>query len=138
MLVVDDNEDAAVMLGMLLEASGHEVKVAHRPQHALTLAREQAPTVCILDIGLPDMDGYELARRLRRLPETAGALMIAVTGYGQQNDRALAVAPSLQPAPGQAGRRRPPAAADRRHARRQRALSVASAEAISWSSLKPS
>lgn len=91
-LLVDDNEDAAVMLGMLLEASGHEVKVAHRPQHALTLAREQAPTVCILDIGLPDMDGYELARRLRRLPETAGALMIAVTGYGQQNDRALAVA----------------------------------------------
>jgi signal transduction histidine kinase/ActR/RegA family two-component response regulator len=90
-LVVDDNEDAAVMLAMLLEASGHEVTVAHRPHDALALAREHAPTVCILDIGLPDMDGYELARRLRLLPETHNALMIAVTGYGQQNDRARAV-----------------------------------------------
>jgi signal transduction histidine kinase len=90
-LVVDDNEDAAVMLGMLLEASGHAVVVAHRPHAALELAQTHAPTVCILDIGLPDMDGYELARRLRALPATADALMIAVTGYGQQNDRARAV-----------------------------------------------
>jgi len=91
-MVVDDNEDAAVMLAMLLEASGHEVVVAHRPLAALELARARAPKVCILDIGLPEMDGYELAQRLRQLPETANALLVAVTGYGQQNDRARALA----------------------------------------------
>jgi signal transduction histidine kinase/CheY-like chemotaxis protein len=87
-LVVDDNEDAADTLAMLLEVSGHEVMVEHSPHRALARAKETAPQVCLLDIGLPDMDGAELARRLRALPETAPALQVAVTGYGQDSDRA--------------------------------------------------
>jgi len=87
-LVVDDNEDAADTLAMLLEASGHEVMVEHCPHRALARARETAPQVCLLDIGLPDMDGAELARRLRAMPETAHAMLVAVTGYGQESDRA--------------------------------------------------
>jgi PAS domain S-box-containing protein len=87
-LVVDDNEDAADTLAMLLEASGHEVLVEHGSRRALARAIDAAPQVCLLDIGLPDMDGTELARRLRALPETAGALLVAVTGYGQDSDRA--------------------------------------------------
>jgi len=87
-LVVDDNEDAADTLAMLLEASGHEVMVEHGSHRALARAAEAAPQVCLLDIGLPDMDGVELARRLRARPETAGALLVAVTGYGQESDRA--------------------------------------------------
>jgi len=87
-LVVDDNEDAADTLAMLLEVSGHEVLVEHSPHKALARAGDAAPQVCLLDIGLPDMDGAELARRLRAMPETAGALLVAVTGYGQENDRA--------------------------------------------------
>jgi signal transduction histidine kinase/ActR/RegA family two-component response regulator len=87
-LVVDDNEDAADTLAMLLEASGHEVLVEHGSHRALARAADAAPQVCLLDIGLPDMDGVELARRLRAQPETAGALLVAVTGYGQESDRA--------------------------------------------------
>jgi signal transduction histidine kinase/ActR/RegA family two-component response regulator len=87
-LVVDDNEDAADTLAMLLEASGHEVLVENSSQKALERAVEAAPAVCLLDIGLPDMDGAELARRLRALPQTAHALLVAVTGYGQDSDRA--------------------------------------------------
>ena len=90
-LVVDDNEDAADTLAMLLEAGGHEVLVEHDSRRALERAREGgpegAPRVCLLDIGLPDMDGAELARRLRALPETAGAVLVAVTGYSQDSDR---------------------------------------------------
>jgi CheY-like chemotaxis protein len=87
-LVVDDNEDAADTLAMLLEASGHEVLVEHGSHRALARAADAAPQVCLLDIGLPDMDGVELARRLRAQPETANALLVAVTGYGQESDRA--------------------------------------------------
>jgi CheY-like chemotaxis protein len=87
MMVVDDNVDAAVMLAMLLEAMGHHVLVEHGARMALDRAREQAPQVCLLDIGLPEIDGIELARRLRAQPETAQSVLIAVTGYGQENDR---------------------------------------------------
>jgi signal transduction histidine kinase/ActR/RegA family two-component response regulator len=87
LMVVDDNEDAAQMLAMLLEALGHHVLVAHDPFKALELARDKAPDVCLLDIGLPGMDGNELARRLRKQPETAQSMLIAVTGYGQEQDR---------------------------------------------------
>ncbi|WP_255487007.1 PAS domain-containing hybrid sensor histidine kinase/response regulator [Massilia forsythiae] len=86
-LVVDDNVDAADVLGMLLEAAGHAVTVAHDPLHALELARAERPDVCLLDIGLPRMDGNELARRLRTDPATASALLVAVTGYGQAENR---------------------------------------------------
>ncbi|MFC5549115.1 hybrid sensor histidine kinase/response regulator [Massilia aerilata] len=86
-LVVDDNEDAAGMLAMLLEALGHQVMVEHSSSKALARAMQYAPQVCVLDIGLPEMDGIELAKRLRAQPETANVLLIAVTGYGQDEDR---------------------------------------------------
>ena len=82
-LVVDDNVDAANTMAMLLEAAGYRVTVAHDPQEALTRAQADAFDACLLDIGLPGMDGHELARRLRALPATASALLLAVTGYGQ-------------------------------------------------------
>jgi PAS domain S-box-containing protein len=86
-LVVDDNADAASTLSMLLEASGHKVMTEHASHAALERAEAEAPQVCILDIGLPDMDGNALAQRLRAMPQTAGAVLVAVTGYGQENDR---------------------------------------------------
>jgi len=87
-LVVDDNVDAAQVLAMYVGAAGHEVAVEHDPFAALVRAEEFAPDACLLDIGLPGMDGHELARRLRLLPATAQALLVAVTGYGQAQDRA--------------------------------------------------
>ncbi|GIZ53927.1 hybrid sensor histidine kinase/response regulator [Noviherbaspirillum aridicola] len=86
-MVVDDNEDAAEMLAMLVEALGHRVFVEHGSVRALQRAQAIRPDVFLLDIGLPDLDGNELARRLRSRPETARALLIAVTGYGQEQDR---------------------------------------------------
>jgi signal transduction histidine kinase/ActR/RegA family two-component response regulator len=91
-LVVDDNEDAGEMLGLYLETAGHQVTVVQSAQAALASAEAEAPDVCLLDIGLPDMDGNELARRLRRLPQTASATLIAITGYGQDADRARTAA----------------------------------------------
>jgi PAS domain S-box-containing protein len=91
-LVVDDNADAASMLGMLLEASGYDVLIEHGSQRALEHAESYPPQVCILDIGLPEMDGNELAKRLRAAPQTMGAVLIAVTGYGQASDRNQALA----------------------------------------------
>jgi len=95
-LVVDDNVDAAETLGLLLAAHGHEVVIEHDPLRALARARSVAPDVCLLDIGLPEMDGRELARRLRAQPETANAVLVAVTGYGQQQDREDAFAAGFQ------------------------------------------
>lgn len=91
-LLVDDNVDAAQLLAMQLEYDGHEVSVAHEPMAAIELAKARPPEVCVLDIGLPGMDGHELARRLRALPGTRDALMIALTGYGQPSDRDRAMA----------------------------------------------
>ena len=86
-LVVDDNIDAAQVLSMYVGAQGHTVRVEYDSLEALAQAAAFAPDVCLLDIGLPDMDGYELARRLRRDPATAHATLVAVTGYGQEQDR---------------------------------------------------
>jgi CheY-like chemotaxis protein len=91
-MVVDDNVDAAAMLAMLLEASGHRVVVEHDARQALARARKEAPQVCLLDIGLPEIDGNALARQLRSVPETAGAMLIAVTGYGHEKDREQSLA----------------------------------------------
>jgi PAS domain S-box-containing protein len=91
-LVVDDNIDAAEMLTMLLEASGHEVVAEHGARKALERASQFMPDVCLLDIGLPDMDGLALARELRVLPATKHALLIAITGYGQESDKKNAFA----------------------------------------------
>jgi signal transduction histidine kinase/ActR/RegA family two-component response regulator len=87
-LVVDDNADVAETTSMLLTLSGHEVRTARDGPQALACAAEFEPEVVLLDIGLPQMDGYEVARRMRTLPQTHGALLIALTGYGQQADRA--------------------------------------------------
>ena len=87
MLVVDDNVDAAHMLAMLLEATGHKTMVEHTAKSALERARRDLPEVCLLDIGLPDLDGNDLARQLRAQPETERCILIAITGYGQEQDR---------------------------------------------------
>ena len=91
LLVVDDNIDAAQSLCLLLEALGHETVVEHDAVGAIARAREQRPQMLFLDIGLPDMDGFELARRLRATAETADAVFVAVTGYGREGDRELAM-----------------------------------------------
>jgi PAS domain S-box-containing protein len=90
-MVVDDNIDAAHMLGMFLEALGHRVLIEHHPWKAIERARIETPDVFLLDIGLPEMDGKELVRRLRSDPDTAQALFIAVTGYSQEQDRDAAL-----------------------------------------------
>lgn len=86
-MIVDDNVDAASMLQMVLEVMGHTVTVEHGSRRALERAQSETPDVCLLDIGLPDMDGIELAQRLRALPNTAKSVLIAITGYGQESDR---------------------------------------------------
>lgn len=90
-MIVDDNADAAQALGLLLKAAGHQVITEHAAPRALDVARSQLPDACLLDIGLPDMDGNQLARELRSYPETSGALLIALTGYGQAHDREHAI-----------------------------------------------
>ncbi len=86
-LVVDDNADAAESLAMLLRLKGHDVRTAHDGAAALDVARTFGPQVVLLDIGLPGMDGYEVARRLRREEGLKGVLLVALTGYGQEEDR---------------------------------------------------
>ncbi len=86
-LIVDDNGDAAEMLALLVRAAGHQVLVAPDGPHALAAAAEFLPEVAILDIGLPVMDGYELAGRLREQLGARAPRMVAVTGYGQEHDR---------------------------------------------------
>jgi PAS domain S-box-containing protein len=91
-LVVDDNRDAADTCAMLLEASGHHVQTAYTGRQALELARAFRPHALLLDIGLPDMDGYQLARQVRSKPWGRGVALVAVTGWGQEQDRQRAVA----------------------------------------------
>jgi CheY-like chemotaxis protein len=91
-LVVDDNVDAARMLGMFIELLGHEVFVQFHPAAAIECARRVLPHLCLLDIGLPDMDGYTLARQLRLIPGMQTAVMAAVTGYSQPRDKQAAFA----------------------------------------------
>ncbi|SDD66917.1 Signal transduction histidine kinase [Massilia sp. PDC64] len=91
-LIVDDNVDAADTLSMYLDSVGHRLHVAYEGQRGLALAEEAAPDVLLLDIGLPDIDGYQLAQRLRALPQTADATLIALTGYGQDSDRERSIA----------------------------------------------
>ncbi|MCL7421043.1 MAG: PAS domain S-box protein [Methylobacter sp.] len=86
-LVVDDYLDAAESLTMLLQAEGHEVETADCGLKAIEQAQSFRPQVVLLDIGLPDLDGYEVAKRLRALPETRDTVLIALTGYGQTEDR---------------------------------------------------
>jgi CheY-like chemotaxis protein len=86
-LVVDDNTDALTLLSKLLEHLGHTVQAAASPREALELAREAPPAVALLDVGLPDMDGFELGRQLRAQPGCERTRLVALTGYGLPSDR---------------------------------------------------
>jgi two-component system, OmpR family, response regulator len=91
-LVVDDSPDSAESLALLLQFDGHVVQTAANGEHALATASSFSPEAVLLDIGLPGMDGYEVARRLRQLANCPDALLIALTGYGHEKDRATALA----------------------------------------------
>ena len=86
-MVADDNKDAADSLAMLLEFAEHEVRVAYGGRAALTLAQTFRPEVAFIDIGMPDCSGYEVAQELRREPWGAGICLVALTGWGQDDDR---------------------------------------------------
>ena len=88
LLIVDDNRDTATGLGRLLDRRGYEVCLAHNGSEALEIARKLAPAIILLDIGLPGMDGYEVARRLRSEGSNTKALIVGISGYGQEEDRA--------------------------------------------------
>src|SRR5215813_12853831 len=90
-LVVDDNVDSADSMAMLLKLDGHDVRVAHDGLAAVESALDFRPQVVLLDIGLPGLNGYEVARRLRRLNETKDIFLIALTGYGRTEDRVRAL-----------------------------------------------
>lgn len=87
LLVVDDNRDAAESMSMLLQLWGYDVLCAYDGLNALKAAASFRPDAVFLDIGLPGMDGYEVAERLRQLPDGARMSLIAITGYGQDADR---------------------------------------------------
>jgi CheY-like chemotaxis protein len=89
-MIVDDNADSVVTLGALLQAAGHRVATLTDPLMAQAAAAECRPEVCILDIGMPGMDGYQLVRRLRADPASSAALCVALSGYGQRDDRQAA------------------------------------------------
>jgi signal transduction histidine kinase/ActR/RegA family two-component response regulator len=89
-LVVDDSRDTAQSLACMVERWGHEVRVAYDGPSALAMARVQCPDVVLLDIGMPGMDGYEVARGLRECEPDEKLVLVAVTGYGQEEDRSLA------------------------------------------------
>jgi CheY-like chemotaxis protein len=87
-MLVDDNVDGADTLARLLVAHGHEVRVFHEPIGALAAVPGFRPDLAVLDIGLPVLDGYELARRMRALLDGHPCRMVALTGYGQEADKA--------------------------------------------------
>jgi signal transduction histidine kinase/DNA-binding response OmpR family regulator len=90
-LIVDDNQDAAESIAQYLQLEGHEVKAVGDGQAALACVPVFAPQIVVLDIGLPVMSGYEVARRLRKMPATRDALIVALTGYGQKEDQLRAI-----------------------------------------------
>jgi len=86
-VVADDNADSAASLAMMLRILGHEVQTAHDGQQAVELAETFRPDVMLLDIGMPRMDGYEAAQHLRKNPELGRVILIALTGWGQDDDK---------------------------------------------------
>ena len=86
-LIVDDNEDGAMSLSMLLNLSGHETFTANNGYDALAAFEQIRPDVALVDIGLPGLNGFEVARRIRDLPLGRDAVLVAVTGWGQEDDR---------------------------------------------------
>jgi CheY-like chemotaxis protein len=91
-LVVDDNEDAAQILGMVLELSGHEVHLAYDGQQAVVMARDLLPEVALVDIGLPKLNGYGVAEKIRAEPWGEKMVLIALTGWGHEDDKRRAIA----------------------------------------------
>ncbi len=89
-LIADDNRDAAESLAMLLQMEGHEVTVVHDGREAITAFEKMRPDAALLDIGMPGLNGYEIARSIRRAPQGRDVTLIAVTGWGQENDKAQA------------------------------------------------
>lgn len=87
MLVVDDNDDAAELLSVVVEMLGNEVRTAGDGQSALDAAEEFLPDVVLMDLGMPKMDGYEAARRMRQQPWGKSLTLVALTGWGQAEDR---------------------------------------------------
>lgn len=85
-LLVEDNPDARETLRLILELEGHRVAAADTGERGIELARDNAFTVALIDIGLPDIDGYHVARRIRSTPSGAGVVLVALTGYGQPED----------------------------------------------------
>ena len=90
-LIADDNQDAADSLAMFLEMAGHEVRVVHDGRSALSVAQAFRPDTALLDIGMPQLNGYEVAQALRQEPWGAGIALIALTGWGQEDDRKKAI-----------------------------------------------
>jgi CheY-like chemotaxis protein len=90
-LIVDDNHDAADSLALMLSLSGHETHAAYDGAAALALAERFVPDVVLLDIGMPELNGYEVAERLRRLPWGRRVVLVALTGWGQDEDRRRAL-----------------------------------------------
>jgi CheY-like chemotaxis protein len=91
-LVVDDNRDSAESLAMVLRLVGNDVRTAYDARQALVLAENYRPGLILLDIGLPGMDGYELARQIRSEPWSSHMKLVALTGYAREEDRRRAEA----------------------------------------------
>jgi signal transduction histidine kinase len=89
-LLADDNRDAAESLAIILRLEGHDVELAHDGNSALRSYQQRKPDVALLDIGMPRTDGYEVARRIRAMPDGKGVLLIAITGWAQDSDKAQA------------------------------------------------
>ena len=86
-LVVDDNEDSAMSMALLLTSMGNETRTAHEGLEALEVGATFLPEIILLDIGMPRLNGYETARRIREQPWGRGVKLVAVTGWGQETDR---------------------------------------------------
>jgi CheY-like chemotaxis protein len=91
-LIADDNRDAADSLAVLLRIEGHEVTVANSGREALASINRLLPEIAVLDIGMPELDGYEVARQVRQQSLGRAVVLIAVTGWGQESDKARALA----------------------------------------------
>jgi CheY-like chemotaxis protein len=90
-LMADDNRDAVDSMALLLELAGYQTMVAYTGERAVAMAREHRPDIVLLDIGMPDMTGYDAARAIRQLEHGQSIYLIAITGWGQAEDKARAV-----------------------------------------------
>jgi CheY-like chemotaxis protein len=91
-VIVEDNPDAAQSLAMFLQMVGHDIRIAHNGVEALEATETDVPDLMLIDIGLPGIDGFEVARRIRARPALRGAVLMALTGYGSSEDRERALA----------------------------------------------